>query len=949
MPQTPEDKAREKIDQLLRDAGWQVQDRAETNLHADRGVAVREFPMKSGHGEADYLLFVDSVAAGVVEAKKVGDTLTGVEIQTEKYSEGLPDDLKEYRRPLPFLYQSTGEETRFTNLLEPSARSRPVFSFHRPETMAEWLENESKHPGTTLRANFRNMPELITEGLRPAQIDAIHGLEQSLSKNLPRALIQMASGGGKTFTACYLSYRLLKFAKAKRVLFLVDRRSLGQQAQDEFKAFRIPGDNRRFSELHTVQLLSSNTLSTSTEVCITTIQRLYSMLKGEPDFEPENEDVSLAEVSTAFKETLPVVYNAAIPPETFDFVFVDECHRSIYSVWRQVVEYFDAYLVGLTATPSKQTFGFFEQNLVSEYTHEQAVADGVNVGFDIYEIQTKITGSGSTVDAGFQVGKREKASRRKRWEILDEELIYDAQQLDRNVVAVDQIRTVLQTFRDRLFTEMFPGRREVPKTLIFAKDDSHADDIVQQVREVFGEGNEFARKITYRTGTARVPIKKKQPDGTEVTEFIYKSTGATPADLLQEFRTAYYPRIAVTVDMIATGTDVRPLEVVFFMRSPRSKNTFTQMWGRGTRVVSEAELRSVTPDAKTKDRFIIVYGVPVHEEAMKDTQPMERKRTVSFEKLLESVAFGNREEEMLSSLAARLARLERGMSKEDLAGVKELANGQHLKTIVRGIVDALDADNQHDAAVNETGKQEPSEKDVQNAAEKLLDAASKPLATNPKLRQRLMELKKAQEQTIDETSKDHVLSAGWSAEAAERARKMVQNFEQFLKENKNEITALQVLYSRPYKQRLSFKEIKDLADAISRPPRSLTPEALWRAYETLDKTKVRGSGGKILTDIVSLIRFALHQENELVPFREEVQQRFENWMIVQEENGKKFTPEQRQWLELVRDHIADSFTIEVEDFELVPFNQYGGLGKANQLFGAELNTMLNELNEVLVA
>src|SRR5437016_2774918 len=533
MPITPEDRARQNIDKLLADAGWIVQDKRQTNLSAGRGVAVREFPLKAGHGEADYLLFVDSAPIGVVEAKKEGDTLTGVELQTTKYSEGIPDNLPAPRRPLPFQYQSTGAETRFTNLLEPDARSRATFSFHRPETLDQWLTQELQHPGSTLRARLCHLPELMTEGLRPAQIIAICNLEKSLAEARPRALIQMASGGGKTYTACNFIYRLIKHAGAKRVLFLVDRCNLGRQTLKEFQHFRTPEENRFFTELYNVQHMQSNKLDDVCKVSVTTIQRLYAMLKGE-ELDPALEEQSGFETSLLQREPVPVSYSRSLPIETFDFIVTDECHRSIYNLWRQVLEYFDAFIIGLTATPSKQTFGFFNQNLVMEYNHEQAVADGVNVGFDVYRIRTHISEHGSVVNAGFYIDKRDKLTRKLRWQQLDEDCNYAANQLDRDVVAKDQIRTIIQTFRDRLFTEIFPGRTEVPKTLIFAKDDSHADDIVQIVREEFAKGNEFAAKITYKT------------------------TGKKTEDLIAEFRNSFNPRIAVTVDMIATGTDVKP-------------------------------------------------------------------------------------------------------------------------------------------------------------------------------------------------------------------------------------------------------------------------------------------------------------------------------------------------------------------------------------------------------
>ena len=399
------------------------------------------------------------------------------------------------------------------------------------------------------------MPPLIEEGLWAAQIRAIKNLEKSLAENRPRSLIQMATGSGKTFTAINFIYRLIKFAGSRRVLFLVDRGNLGKQTLKEIQQYVSPYNNFKFHEEYIVQRLTSNNLDTTARVCISTIQRLYSMLKGR-ELSEEDEEISVAGLERVFKEPEPIEYNPAIPIETFDFIITDECHRSIYNLWRQVLEYFDAFIIGLTATPNKQTFGFFNQNLVMEYGHEQAVADGVNVNYDVYRIETEITESGSKVEAGYYVDKRDRETRAVRWERLDEDLAYGSNQLDKEIVAMDQIRTVVRAFRDKLFTEIYPGRTEVPKTLIFAKDDSHAEDIVKIVREEFAKGNEFAQKITYKT------------------------TGKKTEDLIAEFRNSYFPRIAVTVDMIATGTDIKPLEVVLFMRSVKSRTFFEQMKGQ---------------------------------------------------------------------------------------------------------------------------------------------------------------------------------------------------------------------------------------------------------------------------------------------------------------------------------------------------------------------------------
>jgi type I restriction enzyme R subunit len=930
MPITPEDKAREVIDKMLKKAGWHVCDMKDANIHAHRGVVIRSFPLKTGHGFADYLFYIDAKAAGVIEAKRAGTTLSGVEIQSGKYTRGLPDGLPTWGNPLSFAYESTGEETQFTNRLDPDHRSRNVFSFHRPETLADWLTVEASvdqaadaqlRYSSTLRYKLCRMPPLAEDGLWPAQITAIKNLDKSLAENRPRALIQMATGSGKTFTAVNFIYRLIKFGGAKRILFLVDRANLGRQTLKEFQQFQSPHTPYKFTEEYIVQQLKSNQIDKTARVCISTIQRMYSILKDE-ELDEEAEEHTVGGLEDLFKEPPPVEYNPDIPIETFDIIVTDECHRSIYNLWRQVLEYFDSFIIGLTATPSKQTFGFFNQNLVMEYPHEQAVADGVNVNYDVYRIRTKITQQGSIIEADYLVDKRDRETRKVRWERLDEELAYDASQLDRDVVAPDQIRTVIKTFKDKLFTEIFPGRTDVPKTLIYAKDDSHAEDIVKIVREEFGKGNDFAQKITYKT------------------------TGMSTDDLIASFRNSYNPRIAVTVDMIATGTDIKPLEIVLFLRTVNSRSYFEQMKGRGVRVISDNDLQSVTPDAKSKTHFIIVDAVGVCENDRTDSVPMERKKTVSLEKLLQSVALGNIEDDVLSSIAGRFARLDKRITPEDKAEVQKITGGKSIKDIAGDIVQALNPDN-YVEQVKETG-------DVVTvgagfkpalAAEKMKTDAVKPLH-NPALRNRLIDLYKTTEQTIDTISKDEIIDVGFSAEALEKAQGLITSFEQFIKDHKDEITALQILYSKPYQSRLRFEQIKELAGIIEKPPYLWGVDRLWNAYAALEKSKVRGaSAQKILTDLVSLIRFALHQENELEPFAEHVQKRYQEWLSKQ----KKFTEEQLRWLEMIKEHIVGSLSIEKDDFDSVPFKPEGGLGKAYQLFGEELYSIMDELNEVLAA
>ena len=730
----------------------------------------------------------------------------------------------------------------------------------------------------------------------------------------------MATGSGKTFMACNLVYRLIKHAGARRVLFLVDRSNLGRQTLREFQGFTTPDEQRKFTELYNVQLLQSSRIDAVSRVCISTIQRVYSILRGE-ELDPELEELSGFDFA-AGRQPPPVEYNPEVPIENFDVIITDECHRSIYNQWRQVLEYFDAFLIGLTATPSPQTIGFFNQNLVMEYNHQQAVADNVNVDFDIYRIRTQITEQGSTVEAGTWIDKRDRMTRHKRWEELEDDLEYQPNQLDRDVVAFDQIRTVVQTFRDKVCTEIFPGRKYVPKTIIFAKDDSHADDIVRIVREEFGKGNDFCQKITYRT------------------------TGAKTEDLITAFRNSFNPRIVVTVDMIATGTDIKPVEVVFFMRNVRSRNFFEQMKGRGVRTISPTDFNQVTPDARTKDRFVIVDAVGVTETELSDTYSLEREPTVPFDKLLERIAMGDRTPDTLSSLASRLARLDRHLSLQDRHTIESAADGVELRTLITGLVQATEPDTAVEEAQRATGLEDPPQSAVAQAQKALLETAAKPFASNPALRETLVNIRRSYDQFIDTVSQDTVIDSGFSDE---QARDLVGSFQDYIEEHRDEITALQVLYQRPYQQRLSYKDIRQLADDLQTPPHSWTNDKLWAAYQRLEESRVRGSGQRQLADIVSLVRFAIGDAEELAPFAEGVRERFQSWLAMQETSGRTFTDEQRRWLEDICDQIAGSVSMEMGDFQLPPFSQQGGLGKAHQLFGEELGRLVEELNEALVA
>ncbi len=750
----------------------------------------------------------------------------------------------------------------------------------------------------------------------------------------------MATGSGKTFTAVNFCYRLIKYAGAKRILFLVDRNNLGKQTLNEFQQFVSPVNGYKFTEEYTVQHLKKNTISPASKVCITTIQRLYSMLKGEEDFQEENEEGSLFETDNSlFKEPLPVIYNGQIPIEMFDFIVVDECHRSIYNIWRQVLEYFDASLIGLTATPTKQTIGFFGGNMVQDYAHEQAVVDGVNVGYDVYRIETKITKDGAKLakEPGVFVPHRDRRTKGKKYKELDDDLTYTANQLDRDVVSENQIRLVIRTFKDKL-PEIFPGRTEVPKTLVFAKTDLHAEDIVRIIREEFGKGNDFCQKITS------------------------KSTGKKPDELLSEFRNSYFPRIAVTVDMIATGTDVKPLECLIFMRNIRSLGYFEQMKGRGCRVVDPDVLQSVTPDARHKTHFVIVDAVGVCEDEKSATKPMDRKPSVPLDKILNLVAAGAASDDVVSTLASRLSRLDREIDPIQQAAIQKASGGKSLSELSAGLLKSIDSDVNTQLAVEKFNVPEgPNGEPPEPTEEQVVEIERQQMATalkafhDPKLRDAILAAKRSLEQVIDEQTPDQLLRAGFDAEALEKAKSMLTSFRKFIEDNKDEIEALQVLYNVPYRSGLKFRHVKELAAKLNQPPFFVDPNRpesltrLWQAHEVVEPDKVRGKGGKQLVDVIAMVRHAIDPNTQLAPVGMTVDERYQQWMAEKQAAGVTFTADQHKWLDAIKDHIAASLNIEQDDLEEVPFNSIGGLGRAYELFGDKLNAILDELNVRLAA
>jgi len=912
---TPEQKARVIIDKKLVQSGWVVQDMKQLNLFARLGVAVREFPTSTG--AVDYALFVDGTPVGIIEAKKddAGENITAVESQSNRYVNSTFKWIKgDYR--IRFAYEATSKLTRFTDYDDIKYRSRTVFSFHQPQELQRLL----KQPDT-VRNRMKHFPAFDTTGFRACQITAIDKLEQSFAANRPKALIQMATGAGKTFTAITAVYRLLKHTGVNRVLFLVDTKSLGEQAEREFLAYRPNDDNRSFSELYGVHRLKSGYIPDSAHVCISTIQRMYSILSGEEINESTELESMFETPSVDNQVPKEVVYNSKYPPEFFDVIIIDECHRSIYNVWKQVLEYFDAFLIGLTATPDKRTFAFFDQNIVSEYPREQAIVDGVNVGEDIFLIETEVTKQGATI-LKQMVEYRNRLSREKRWAQLDEDVDYRPSQLDKDIVNPSQIRTVIRAFKDNFYTSLFPRRKEVPKTLIFAKTDSHADDIIQIVREEFGEGNEFCKKVTY--------------------------AAENPESVLSSFRNDYYPRIAVTVDMIATGTDVKPIECLIFMRDVRSKNYFEQMKGRGTRTLGKDDLQKVTPSAtENKDHFVIVDAVGVTKSKKSDTRALERKPSVSMKELMMNVALGAKDEDTLTSLANRIIRLNSQMTVSERKAFNENV-GVSAGKLAENLLNAFDEDVITARAKAQFSCAEPTTEQYAQVKKEAIVEAVKPIH-DPEVREFIENVRRSHEQIIDNTNPDAVIFAGFDTQQEANADRVIQTFRDFIEANKDEIIALRIIYSQTYKDRpMVINGLKALYEKLK--AQGVTIDRLWDCYAIKKPDKVRGkSTMHQLADLISIIRFEMGYGDNLQPFAETVNYNFMRWTLKRNAGAVHFTDEQMEWLRLIKDHIAVSLSIEPDDLDLNPFDRKGSLGRFYEVFGDSYEAILTEMNIELVA
>ena len=861
---TPEEKARQKIDQWFAEAGWKVINR-EDYEPTSTAVAIREGLLK-GNLEADYFLFINGKAVGVLEAKREDiDALSDkVCAQAALYAKSVPHIYQTYQNPLPFIFTSNGKNLYFCDFRKQEQSFKQIMAIPTPYDLVKQLG---------ISDYFAGLPTLQKKGLRDCQYEAVTELEKSFRSGQNRALMVLATGAGKTYTACLAAYRLLSYTPMRRILFLVDRNNLGKQAEGEFGTFRLTENGDAFNTIFTVNRLRSSSIPSDSNVIISTIQRLFSFLKGDTiDDDDEDEGNEPAE-----EIILPP--NPNLPHDYFDLIIIDECHRSIYGNWRKVLEYFDtARLVGLTATPVPETMAFFNNNRIVNYTLEKSIVDGVNVDCRVYRIRTQVTENGGAILKGEKVKEETRYTGDIKTIFNKEAKTYTSKELNRSVINPAQIKLVLSTYRDVVYTELFndPQREAnfdwLPKTLIFALNETHATNIVQIAKEVFGRTDDrFVQKITYSAGDSN--------------------------ELIRQFRNDKDFRIAVTCTLVATGTDIKPLEVVMFMRDVESLPLYIQMKGRGVRTIGDEQLRNVTPNAFSKDCFFLVdaVGVTEHEKTIPTAADEPTTKTITFKELLERISHGYLPDEYLQRLAATLSRI---YNKADNSQRNEFTRLAHddMKELASRIYDALD-NNPLPPFININ---EP------NNERKGLVA---PLANHANARRYLLILSAGFVNTLM-PGEDTLISKGFSIEEAQDT---TEAFEEFCREHTDEIEALRIIYNNEGEP-ITYSMLKDLENKLKMANNHFTSKQLWNSYAILNPNSVRRSTTKeesdALTNIIQLVRYAFRQIERLDSVVTTSKQYFNLWLG---QNQREITDKQREVISRIVDYIASNGACTVKD------------------------------------
>lgn len=861
---TPEEKARQKIDQWFAEAGWKVINR-EDYEPTSTAVAIREGLLK-GNLEADYFLFINGKAVGVLEAKREDiDALSDkVCAQAALYAKSVPHIYQTYQNPLPFIFTSNGKNLYFCDFRKQEQSFKQIMAIPTPYDLVKQLG---------ISDYFAGLPTLQKKGLRDCQYEAVTELEKSFRSGQNRALMVLATGAGKTYTACLAAYRLLSYTPMRRILFLVDRNNLGKQAEGEFGTFRLTENGDAFNTIFTVNRLRSSSIPSDSNVIISTIQRLFSFLKGDTiDDDDENEDNEPAE-----EIILPP--NPNLPHDYFDLIIIDECHRSIYGNWRKVLEYFDtARLVGLTATPVPETMAFFNNNRIVNYTLEKSIVDGVNVDCRVYRIRTQVTENGGAILKGEKVKEETRYTGDIKTIFNKEAKTYTSKELNRSVINPAQIKLVLSTYRDVVYTELFndPQREAnfdwLPKTLIFALNETHATNIVQIAKEVFGRTDDrFVQKITYSAGDSN--------------------------ELIRQFRNDKDFRIAVTCTLVATGTDIKPLEVVMFMRDVESLPLYIQMKGRGVRTIGDEQLRNVTPNAFSKDCFFLVdaVGVTEHEKTIPTAADEPTTKTITLKELLERISHGYLPDEYLQRLAATLSRIYNKADNSQRNAFTRLAHDD-MKELASRIYDALD-NNPLPPFININ---EP------NNERKGLVA---PLANHANARRYLLILSAGFVNTLM-PGEDTLISKGFSIEEAQNT---TEAFEEFCREHTDEIEALRIIYNNEGEP-ITYSMLKDLENKLKMANNHFTSKQLWNSYAILNPNSVRRSTTKeesdALTNIIQLVRYAFRQIERLDSVVTTSKQYFNLWLG---QNQREITDKQREVISRIVDYIASNGACTVKD------------------------------------
>ena len=864
MTMTPEEKARQKIDQWFAEAGWKVINREDYEPTCT-AVAIREGLLK-GNLEADYFLFINGKAVGVLEAKREDiDALSDkVCEQAALYAKSVPHIYQAYQKPLPFIFTSNGKELYFCDFREQEQGFKQIIAIPTPYELVKQLG---------ISDYFAGLPTLQKKGLRDCQYEAVTELEKSFRAGQNRALMVLATGAGKTYTACLAAYRLLSYTPMRRILFLVDRNNLGKQAEGEFGTFRLTENGDAFNTIFTVNRLRSSSIPSDSNVIISTIQRLFSFLKGDTIEDNDEDD------GNEPTEEIILPPNPNLPHDYFDLIIIDECHRSIYGNWRKVLEYFDiARLIGLTATPVPETMAFFNNNRIVNYTLEKSIVDGVNVDCRVYRIKTQVTENGGAILEGEKVKEETRYTGDIKTILNKEAKTYTNKELNRSVINPAQIKLVLSTYRDAVYTELFndPQREAnfdwLPKTLIFALNETHATNIVQIAKEVFGRTDDrFVQKITYSAGDSN--------------------------ELIRQFRNDKDFRIAVTCTLVATGTDIKPLEVVMFMRDVESLPLYIQMKGRGVRTIGDEQLRNVTPNAFSKDCFFLVdaVGVTEHEKTIPTSADEPTTKTITFKELLERISHGYLPDEYLQRLAATLSRI---YNKADNSQRNEFTRLAHddMKELASRIYDALD-NNPLPPFININ---EP------NNERKGLVA---PLANHANARRYLLILSAGFVNTLM-PGEDTLISKGFSIEEAQNT---TEAFEEFCREHTDEIEALRIIYNNEGEP-ITYSMLKDLENKLKMANNHFTSKQLWNSYAILNPNSVRRSTTKeesdALTNIIQLVRYAFRQIERLDSVVTTSKQYFNLWLG---QNQREITDKQREVISRIVDYIASNGACTVRD------------------------------------